>query len=148
MTALLTAIIAAIIGIIGTLLVQYVIHRWQLKRWILDNKKAEYSELLTVLSKSIEQMVQNSSDVGYMDVPETEKRRAFDEAVVRGRAVIRSRVLIAERMERDRILERWQMLGALPHTGERSRAWAEIRYSLLKGMGEELDFKINVPKPL
>lgn len=142
------AIIGTIIGIIGTLLVQYLTHRWQLKRWILDNKKAEYSELLTVLSKSIEQMVQNSSDVGYMDVPETEKRRAFDEAVVLGRAVIRSRVLIAARMERDRILERWQILGALPNTGERSQTWAEIRYSLLKGMGEELGFKTNVPKPL
>ena len=93
-------------------------------------------------------MVQSSSDVGYMDVPEAERRRRFDEAVVHGRAVIRSRLLIAARMEKDRILERWQLLGALPDTGERGHGWAEIRYSLLKGMADELSIKINLFKPL
>ena len=144
----MTTLVTAVIAFLGGLATAYATHRWQVMRWILDSKKAEYSELFAVLSKSIEQMVQNSSDVGYMDVPEAEKQRAFDEAVVRGRSVIRSRVLIAARMEGDRILERWQMLGALPNTGERSNAWAEIRYSLLKGMGQELDFKLSIPKPL
>lgn len=93
-------------------------------------------------------MVENSSDVGYMDVAEAKKGRAFDEAVVRGRAVIRSRVLIAARMDGDRILEQWQMLGAMAGTGERSHKWAGIRYALLEGMGKELGFKTNIPKPL
>lgn len=148
----LSTIIGAIVGIIGTLLVQsfiqYLTHRWQVKRWILDSKKAEYSELLTVLSKGIERMAQNSSDVAYANVPEAEKRGAFDEAVITGRGVIQSRVLIAARMDGDRILERWQMLGAMANTGERSRKWAEIRYALLKGMERELGFKANFPKPL
>jgi hypothetical protein len=148
MTTLLATVITAIIGIGGTLLVQHFSYRRQVKQWVLENKKAEYSELLSVLSKSIEQMVQNSSDVGYMDVAEAEKGRAFDEAVVRGRAVIRSRVLIAARMDRDRILEQWQMVGAMASTGERSHKWAEIRYALLEGMGKELGFKTNIPKPL
>lgn len=152
MTGLSTATIGGLVGgtvtLAGQFIIQYFTHRWQVKRWILDNKKAEYTELLAVLSKSVEQMVQNSSDVGYTHVPQAEKQRRFDEAVMLGRAVIRSRVLIATRMEADGVLERWEMLGAVENTGERSHKWAEIRYALLEGMGKELGLETNIPKPL
>jgi hypothetical protein len=93
-------------------------------------------------------MVQNSSDVGYPDASDNQRRERFNEAVVVGRGVIQSRVLIAPQMLRDCILDRWKELGGIAETGERNRRWQHMQYSLLRAISEDLDVKVDFPKPL
>jgi hypothetical protein len=53
-------LIGALSGLLGVTLGAYLTRSWQRKQWLLDNKKTEYRELLSVLSQAAHCILNNS----------------------------------------------------------------------------------------
>jgi hypothetical protein len=90
--------------LLGVLIGAYTANRNQRKQWISDNKKEEYRELLSAISKSLATVILargNAIPKGF----ESEKAIAVGWSNVT--ETIYSRIFIAEEMDRLSVLTRW-----------------------------------------
>ena len=87
---------------------------WQRKQWLLDNKKAEFRELLSTLSESSHCILRNFPAEGFAGAKMSsgDELRQVREAAINGRRVIQDRIFIAKRIREENILDRWQSVTA------------------------------------
>jgi hypothetical protein len=92
------------------LLTPFVNSRWQRRQWVLDNKRAEYRELLSVVARSARYIANGlPAPVSVLDA---QQQREVFEADIEARRVIADRILIANRMREADIQSRWAVLMA------------------------------------
>src|SRR5438067_2224291 len=96
---------AAIGPLIGVLVGAWLTARWQRKRWIQDNKKAEYREVLDTLQKYRWHLLNHLAVVGGPLVAEDartheERRAAFADAEVSVSNCLADRLFIRESLAR------------------------------------------------
>ena len=140
MTCTVLPVVGTLAGVvIGALLTPYVTSRWQHRQWMLDNTRAEYRELLGVLSKSAH-YVALSLPVPISVLTPDQQRQIF-EADAEARRVIADRILIAQRIRREDIAHRWTMLMA---EKDFSKFWNEmdrLHDTIVKMAHEDLGLK-------
>ena len=66
------------------------------KRWILDNKKQEWRELVDTMHECFDRMADFSSEA--------------NESIQEGYRILRNRIFIADVISKERIMESWQKL--------------------------------------
>jgi len=94
-------------ALVGVLIGAYVANRNQRKHWVADNKKREYQELITALTRAFSAMLNRAAPL-VMYGPE--EQRAFAAAEEQALITISDRVFIQEEVDKMKILERWQKL--------------------------------------
>lgn len=101
----------SVIGpLVGVLIGAGLTRSWQRKQWVLENKKSEYRELISVLSRSYHSIVANlPTTQAAVTSPETE--RALGEDWVAGLQVIEDRVFIDKEVRDAKIRAQWWDIG-------------------------------------
>jgi hypothetical protein len=134
----------ALSGLLGVIIGAYLTRSWQRKQWLLDSKKAEYRELLSVLSQAAHYILNNSP----LQVPNTlgslksgEQQRLSDEAADRGHAIISDRIFIADVIAREKIEQRWVAVLKEKRVDTFWNAWEELHGLLLKVSRKDLGLK-------
>jgi hypothetical protein len=132
--------ICGLLGISG-LLTFYLTRSWQRKQWLRDNKMAEYRELLSALSKSAHYILHTAPHYVFADMTMQtgDEGRQSAEADIEARRVIADRILIADRIRSENILERWQ--GIMPEKDGNKFwiAWLDLHKALVRIACEDLD---------
>ena len=122
---------AALGPLVGVLIGAYITNRNQRKHWVADSKKQEFRELLGILTRSYDEILEKHTPmVAY--TPEDQRRHA--EAEKSALAVIRDRILIARELEGIKLEQRWMLAmlkldsqhDSLGFSAEFSRLRAEI----------------------
>lgn len=107
----LSSLIAAILG-------WWLASRREQRRWVLDNKKLEWRELIDALHDAL-------CTMGYAFQPMRIFKRGeegdVDSAIENGFRVIRDRIFIADAIERHRVMEQWKGLVAYIHAATSPR---------------------------
>ena len=98
--------------LLGIFVGSYLSRSGQRKQWLWDSKKAEYRELLTALSQSTHTILKDWAVPGYagLTLRSGEQERAAFEARSEGLRVIADRIFISQRIQKDKIRERWEQL--------------------------------------
>jgi hypothetical protein len=138
-------LIGALSGLLGVILGAYLTRSWQRKQWLLDSKKAEYRELLSVLSQAAHYILNNSPHLEqpnpFGSLKSGEQERLSDEAVDRGHAIIADRIFIADTIAREKIDQRWVMVLTEKRVDKFWSAWEDLHRLLLKVSREDLKLK-------
>lgn len=95
---------AAIGPLVGILLGARLARRSQRDQWIADNRKSEYRELLTALTKAFTGIVQLRAP-GVALGPQEQK--ALSDLEAQSFVAIRDRIFIAKEIENLKLLARW-----------------------------------------
>jgi hypothetical protein len=132
--------ICSLLGISG-LLTLFLTRSWQRKQWLRDNKLAEYRELLSTLSKSAHYILHTAPRYVFADMTMQtgDENRQSAEADVEARRVIADRILIAERIRSENILERWQTITAERNGNKFWIGWLDLHKVLVRIACEDLD---------
>jgi hypothetical protein len=136
-------------GLIGPLagigIGHYLTRSWQKKQWTLDNKKAEYRELISTLSQSAHFILNNSP---YLTLPNKmgglksgEQERQSDEAADRGHSIIADRIFIANFVAEEHIAERWSAVLKEKRVDRFWREWGDLHRLLLRAAREDLKLR-------
>jgi hypothetical protein len=89
--------IAGIFGVgslVGGLITQYLSSKQRHREWLKDNKKQEWRELISTLSRSVRYILDNS-----FGVVSGEQERGLLQANAEARSVIEDRILIAPQVQ-------------------------------------------------
>ncbi len=134
-------VIGSALSTAGNFFLNWQTHSRQLNQWTLENKKAEWRELISILTRSARSLADNSPLAGQYvpHVTTAEIERRISEADVQARAAIQDRIFIAKRLETENILERWGLLAAKDEAGAIWDAWTELHDALLKAAHEDLE---------
>jgi hypothetical protein len=108
----LTLLIWSAIGPLAGIVIGHALTRsWQRKQWVLDNKKQEYRELLTTLTRCHAAITRLTSLVETpMVIPDRNRSADYNsllETHAEALNVIRDRIFIADNVKRMDILNRW-----------------------------------------
>src|SRR5712691_8008329 len=96
-------VIGALVGVvIGALLTR----SWDRKKWLNDNRKQEYRELLTSLTNACSAMIDNFHAKGASLQTEAQ-REATKEEYFKSLRVLKDRIFIAEEVEQMNLFDRW-----------------------------------------
>jgi hypothetical protein len=129
--------------LIGIGLGAYLTRSWQRKQWSLDNKKTEYRELISTLSRSVQRIIHNVPLPSYAGLavvnPEEEKEILL--ANVDARSVIHDRIFIHSRLQSENILERWRLLATELKPAGVLEHWEQLHAILVKAAQDELGIK-------
>ncbi len=90
--------------LLGVLIGAYIANRNQRKRWVADNKKEEYRELMTALSHAFSAVLDERQPMVALD---GEEQRRVSRAKGQLPITIADRVFIADEVKGLRVLERW-----------------------------------------
>lgn len=137
----------SVIGpLVGVLIGAWLARSWQRKQWVLDGKKAEYRELLSILSESYHCMAKYWNDftpmVGGIGHPFTERRERSLAAGTAGHRVIEDRVFIDKQMREADILQKWSILeSARDNKFQLGVRWSELHDLLVKMAHRDLGIK-------
>ncbi len=138
-------LIGTLSGLLGVSLGAYLTRSWQRKQWLLDSKKAEYRELLSVLSQAAHYILNNSPHLEQPNplgsLKSGEQERLSDGAADRGHAIISDRIFIADAMAREKIEQRWVKVVKEKRVDTFWNAWEELHRLLLKVSHEDLGLK-------
>lgn len=119
--------------LLGVLVGAYVANRNQKKHWVADNKKEEYRELLSVMTKA--KTLYSSVNAGLIEAG-PERENALNSAMLNVNETINSRLFIAPIVERLAIQERWNEAAiAFDDGSERTRFPATVN-ELLRQLRE------------
>jgi hypothetical protein len=130
--------------LIGALIGSWLTRSWQRKQWLLESRKAEYRELMSVLSESANCILNNSQRLavqGMGTIKSGEQERQSDEAATRGHRIIEDRIFMADTVAREKIDERWVVLLKEKDIRKFWEAWDELHRLLLKMAREDLNLK-------
>jgi hypothetical protein len=131
----------SVLSTIGNVVASSIAYCRERKQQAKDNKRAEYRELLGVLSQSAHCFADNSPGLLYeIAALSPEQRQKAQEAHRNAQGCIEDRLSIAGTMERERILERWQLLTAKTGWTEFWVEWGIFHSTLIalaqKDLGE------------
>src|ERR1700693_2167703 len=94
---------SAILPLVGVLVGAYVTNRNQRRQWLSNCKKEEYSELLSVVTKSVMIYL----DLFAKPLPPAEQRRAETNALTRVAEIAQNRIFAAPAVKRLDLVKRW-----------------------------------------
>jgi hypothetical protein len=92
--------------LVGVLIGAWSARSWQRKQWELDNRGAEYRELITVLSQSVYCIIKNGPF--RMRLVRSEQQRESEEAMFLGQRNVRDRIFMDRQMREAGIPEFWE----------------------------------------
>ena len=143
-TTALLAVWAAIGPFAGIAYGHRLATAWQRRQWALDSKKQEYKELLGTLTRDALCILHDSGHLGFgLTVTTGEQECKAYEADIEARGVIQDRLFIATVLQKEKILERWQLLVALPDGAEFLNAWRDLHTALLDIAHKDLGIGIS-----
>jgi hypothetical protein len=93
-----------IAALLGVLLGSYLAVRGQRKQWIADNKKQEYRELLTTLTKAYQELAALNAPIV---IQSKEDRQNYEEAMKLAETVILDRIFISKEVAEMNLVKRW-----------------------------------------
>jgi hypothetical protein len=111
----------------GVLIGAWLTRSWQRKQWVLENKKAEYRELISTLSQGFHIITKNLP-VGRSGSMSGEEKRESRNAWVAGIQVIQDRIFIDEEMRVEKIQKKWVEIAR----------WGETKQLALRGIAGPL----------
>ena len=100
-----SAVGSVVCVVIGALLGSYLSSRGQRKQWIADNKKQEYRELLTTLTKAYQELAALNAPIVVWNNKEDQQR--YEEAIKRAETVILDRIFISKEIAEMNLVKRW-----------------------------------------
>jgi len=129
-----TGVVATILGgLLGLMLGHFLTRSWQLQQWKLENRKAEYRELLSKLSAAFTAALHYGC---WSDTAGREESVKIENAVT---SCIRDRIFIADEIRDCNLLNRWTTaLSRFDHNLNREsqarfiRDFEEIRSDLVR----------------
>lgn len=131
--------IAGSLGIgssVGSFIALYFTVKESRKDWVKDNKKQEWRELISTLSQSFHYYKDHAPV--YATVVRGEEEKALLEADAEARRAIESRIFIADQIQRENVLERWQLLAAEKDWSRMVEYWDSLHSSLLVAAHKDL----------
>lgn len=134
----------AVLGpLIGVSLGAYLTRSWQRTQWTLEGTKTEYRELLSTLSRSVRAILYNSPILygGGLSVTTGEQEKLVMQADTDARNVIEDRIFIHSTVQRENILERWQLLAAEKRIDRFLEYWRDLHKTLLDAAHRDLRIK-------
>jgi dihydroorotase-like cyclic amidohydrolase len=99
-----SAVGSVVCVVIGALLGSYLSSRGQRKQWIADNKKQEYRELLTTLTKAYQELAALNAPIVVWN---KEDQQRYEEAIKRAETVILDRIFISTEVAEMNLVKRW-----------------------------------------
>jgi hypothetical protein len=117
----MAALVGALLGILSTLLGAVVVHiltaAREHKKWLLDQEKAEYRELIDQLYDTITVVLEHKSKWD----SNTESRETFNAAVKKLARMFEDRIFIAKDVENKGIKKEWLELKKVIHANPEDR---------------------------
>ncbi|HXP70738.1 MAG TPA: hypothetical protein VOA88_15760 [Candidatus Dormibacteraeota bacterium] len=96
---------AAVGPLVGVLVGAYIANRNQRKEWVADNKKQEYRELVSILTRALNSvMLESAVLVAHSPEEQREFERIGNEVLI----TIRDRLFIEDVVTKLRVYERWR----------------------------------------
>lgn len=138
--------IAGIFGVgslAGGLITQYVLSKQRHQEWAKDNKKQEWRELIGTLTRSAHLFIETSTDVGLTVITGAQERAIF-EANGEARRIIEDRIFIASEVQRENVLERWQLLVAENRLARMMEYWNHLHSTLVAAARKDCGMKEQV----
>lgn len=137
----LTRVWSGIGPLVGVFVGAWLSRSWQRRQWVLDNRKAEYRELISCLSQSAHSLMDAfSTNVGYGSGSD-EQLWGVDGAASRGYNVISDRLFIAEVMKRENVRDRWLALVKQRDVSKFWGEWSALYRMLLETARHDLNIK-------
>lgn len=126
--------------LLGIFVGAYVSRYGQRKQWVLDGKKTEYRELLSTLAQCTHTILKNWSVPIARDLSmqSGEQERASFEARIEGQRIIEDRIFIAQRIQKEKIRERWQHLIGVKDILQFHSGMDELHQMLIKAALKDL----------
>jgi hypothetical protein len=121
---------------IGSLISQLLSTRQRRREWIKDNKKQEWRELISTLSKSFRYILNNS-----FGLISDEQERGIFQADFEATSAIEDRIFIAHQIQRENISERWRLLVAEKDWSRMLEYWNSLHKALVMAAHEDLNIK-------
>ncbi|MGA2202025.1 MAG: hypothetical protein ABSG40_08695 [Terriglobales bacterium] len=100
-------LIGLISGVLGAVVNSIFTSRREHRRWLFDQKRVEYRELLDGLHECMENM-----SGAFLSVNVTKPQNLPDVAIARGNILIQSRIFVGPALEKFGIQNRWEELAA------------------------------------
>lgn len=120
----------------GSLLTQLFSSRQRHQEWVNDNKKQEWRELISSLSQSFHYL----KNYGF-GIIAGEQRKGLLEADAEARRAIESRLFIAHQIQRENVLERWQLLAAERDWSRTVEYWNSLHGTLVAAARRDCGIK-------
>jgi len=89
----------------GVLVGAWLARWWDKRKWVNDNRKEEYRELVTALTTAAMGLIEKYQAVEYL--VSGEKLKEIQSAYMETLRIIQDRIFIAGEMERMKIFDRW-----------------------------------------
>ena len=126
--------------LIGVLIGAWLTRSWQRKQWALENKKAEWRELISTLSESFRCIVKNWPH-GVITAVSREDARETLEAEVAGQRIIEDRIFIDTQLRERQIHDRWALLVGERDFNRVCNYWKDLRNDLVRMAHKDLHIK-------
>jgi len=101
---------AALGPLVGVLVGAYLARSWDQRRWLLDNRKEEYRELLALIEIASRYLQIQIRGHGGLNAINPDEQRELNAAKGDGGRIILSRIFVAERIHQGEIHLKWQSL--------------------------------------
>jgi hypothetical protein len=134
-------------SVIGGLVQQYFSAKQRHREWVKDNKKQEWRELIAALSQSVHRILQKTPDLRFEGMVaisgEQEKQllEAYLEADLEARRIIEDRLFISSWVQRENVLERWQLIAAEKDSTRIVEYWNHLHTALVEFAHKDLGIK-------
>jgi len=120
--------------LVGVLIGAWLTRSWQRKQWELDNKRTEYRELISGLSKSFHYIV----SYGQLNPRPPEVQRQLFEAEIAGQQVIADRIFIEKQLREGQVRELWGLIAAERNFRKLWEYWETLHTVLVKMAHKDL----------
>jgi hypothetical protein len=121
---------------VGSLITLFFSSRQRHQEWVNDNKKQEWRELISSLSESFHYL----KNYGF-GIIAGEQQKGLLEADADGRRAIESRLFIAHQIQRQNVLERWQLLAAERDWSRTVECWNSLHGMLVAAARKDCGVK-------
>ena len=131
---------SAVGPLLGICFGAYLSRSWQRKQWTLAEKRTEYRELLSTLSRSVRTIINNSPGLwsGGLSMTSGEQEKQVMEADSEARSVIEDRIFVHDTVQREKILERWQLIAGEQRIDRFLDYWGSLHKTLVEAAHEDL----------
>jgi len=114
-----TAIMGGLFALGGVWIASRLSFSREHRRWVLDNKKLEWRELIDEIHACFERMACGFQNFNV--ISPTDDSNDPDAGVRRGFRILRNRIFIAPAIAQHRLMEQWQELVAYMHSARQPR---------------------------
>ena len=127
------ALIGVLVGFVGNFFLQLRLFSWQRKHWIRDKKQAEWGELITTLCESARSYIDNAVvDPSGFPLRGRGDWSKCEEAKSEALRVIQDRIFIAERVAKEKLVERWNNVTKKKPYNEFIREWRTLHADVVQ----------------